>query len=291
MYINHYLISLLSFTGFHIVCDGLQTWQYIRNGEHKQCWLRGQILLPCRQYRYNKISALGVTHRLNWKQYIVQIHWSGYKALPRWETLDNNKKHSHYSIGHTSAIQCTFNHLHWRHLTAPLESAKIKLLKQCPKCLSAQPDFNAKQEFHRCNKCKFLRKSEKYTTKCHGILTFQIKTNEVDLKIANSLLNSIIQDGADIPHMDEQDIEEMLLNCGTFHVPYTSDFYITSIQQPHTTSPELNPEVKQHDKPSTWTENTPTNPPCPSAETTAGLPSTSSTQKRKIYTDKSTPPA
>lgn len=166
------------------------------------------------------------------------------------------------------------------HLTAPIESAKIKVLKQCPKCLSPQPNLDTKQEFHRCNKCKFLRKSERYMTKCHGILTFQIKSKEVDLKIANSLLNGIIQEKAEISHMDEQDMEELLIKCGTFNITYTSDFFITSIQQPQTASPE------QQEKQSNTSENAPTNEPCSSPE----LQSPSSRQKRKNDSDCPAPP-
>lgn len=153
------------------------------------------------------------------------------------------------------------------HVTCPLESTKIKIIKQCPKCLCTQLNFKPKEEFHRCSSCKFLRKSDNYATKCNGTLTVKTKNGEIDLIISNSLLNKFIVSKCEINKIDEQDVEEMLIRYDTLHITYTSDFHITSLEEPTAPSQQMH-RVIECPNTSTAPQNTCSSSTSPSSQKT-----------------------
>ena len=113
-----------------------------------------------------------------------------------------------------------------------VEGAHIEAKRQCPKCHTQQLSFDSKVPFHRCEKCKILRKGASYVSKLSGEIVFVSEKGELSLSIPNSVLRSYLDgEGCFRDMLDVQDIEEHLITGDCFEVVHNRANLMISLKK------------------------------------------------------------
>ncbi|KAJ8366024.1 hypothetical protein SKAU_G00148550 [Synaphobranchus kaupii] len=112
-------------------------------------------------------------------------------------------------------------------VTGQVSGVEIAIMRCCRRCRKTQTNFEAKADFHRCEDCRMLQKTNTYAAVGNGTLGVTGEHGDRDVVIRNSVLTKYLEsEGLLHLMLEPQDVEVHFLDGGQFELKLCNDVVI-----------------------------------------------------------------